>query len=214
MDNKLFKMIGEAVKKAEENGGDLTTKNLKYVATVATDISAKTGVDFEDLFAEGVIAMKKCEEKYDPAKNDNFTKFCATHVRGYMMNVVNRQSTLVHIPVNHLKGFKAGQEKTSEASAVSYERIDSMDYDTLGTVSDDIFTKDKFQILMDGINSLDENSQIAVKMKLRIDEYSNLKKNSMKIIADELEVPVSIANKIYKEAIRKLTKYCQSEYNS
>lgn len=213
MDDKLFRMIGSAVKRAEETGGDLTTKNLRYVVTLATDISSKTGVEFEDLFAEGVIAMKKCEEKYDPSKNDSFTKFCAQHIRGYMMNVVNRQSSLVHIPVNHLKGFKAGQEKKSEAS-VSYERIDSLDYDTLGSVDDDIFTKDKYKILMEGINTLDYNSQIAIKMKLKLDEYSNLKKNSMKIIADELEVPVSIANKIYKDAIKKLTLYCQSEYNS
>lgn len=214
MNNKLFKIIGDAVKNAEKNGGDLTTKNLKYVAHVASEISSKTGVDFDDLFTEGVIAMRKCEEKYDPSKNDNFTKFCATSVRGYMMNYVNRQCNLVHIPVNHLKGFKAGQERTSEAASVSYNHIDSMDYDTLGYVNDDIFHKDKFEILLNGLDTLDENSKIAVKMKLRLDEYAGLKKNSMKVIAEELEVPVYIANQIYKNAIQKLTKYCQAEINS
>lgn len=214
MDSQLFKSIGKAVKNAEKNGGDLTTKNLKYVATVANDIALKTGADFDDLFAEGVIAMKKCEEKYDPEKNDSFTKFCALHIRGYMMNVVNRESNLVHIPVNHLKGFKAGQEKKSEAAEISYNHIDSMDYDTLGSVEDDIFKKDKYQILMDGIANLDENARIAIKMKLRLEEYSNLKKNNMSVIAEELEVPVSMANKIYKDALQKLTKYCRAEYNS
>lgn len=213
MDSKLFKMIGDAVKYAEEHNGDLTTKNLKYVAKVAEDVAKSTGADENELFSEGVIAMKKCEERYDPEKNDNFTKFCATSVRGYMMNYVNRQNSLVHIPVNHLKGYKAGQEAKSEAASVSYEHIDSMDYDTLGMVDDDIFTRDRFEILMEGINNLDENSRIALKMKLRLGEYSDLKKNSMKAIADELEVPVNIANKIYKEALQKITKYCQAEIN-
>lgn len=213
MDSKLFKMIGDAVKVAEKNDGDLTSKNLKYVATVANDIASKTGADFDDLFAEGVVAMKKCEEKYDPAKNDSFTKFCATSVRGYMMNFVNRQTSLVHIPVNHLQGFKAGQETKNEASSISYNYIDAMDYDSLGTVDDEIFTRDKFTILMEGLNTLDENARIAIKMKLRLDEYSGLKKNSMKAIADELEVPLNIANKIYKEALQKLTKYCRAEIN-
>lgn len=211
MDSKLFKIIGDAVKRAEESNGDLTSKNLRYVATVAQDIASKTGADFDELFAEGVIAMKKCEEKYDSNKNDNFTKFCASSIRGYMMNYINRQSSLVHIPVNHLKGFKAGQDIKNEAASISYNHIDSMDYDTLGSVDDDIFNKDRFEILLEGLNRLDENGRIAIKMKLRLDEYSNLKKNSMKAIADELEVPVTIANKIYKEALQKLTKYCTAE---
>lgn len=213
MDNKLFKIIGETVKSAEKNGDDLTSKNLKYVAKVAKDVASKTGADVSDLFAEGVIAMKKCEEKYDPEKNDNFVKFCATSVRGYMMNFVNRQSSLVHIPVNHLKGFKSGQESRDEVSEISYNYIDSMDYDSLGIIDDNVFNRDKFEILMEGLNTLDENARIAIKMKLRIDEYSHLKKNSMKVIADELEVPVNIANKIYKEALQKLTKYCRAEIN-
>lgn len=213
MDSRLFKMIGSAVKHAETHGGDLTTKNLKYVAKVASDVAKRTGADENELLGEGVIAMRKCEERYDPEKNDNFTKYCATSVLGYMMNYVNRQSNLVHIPVNHLKGFKAGQESKTEASSVSYSHIDAMDYDTLGYVDDDIFKRDKFEILMNGINTLDENSKIAIKMKLRIGEYSNLKKNSMKAIAEELEVPVNIASKIYREAVQKITKYCRAEIN-
>ncbi len=211
MDSKLYKLIGKAVDKAEKNGGDLTTKNLRYVVKIATDMSAKSGVDFDELFAEGVIAMKKCEAKYDPEKNDNFVKFCASSVRGYMLNVINRQSSLVHIPVNHQKGFKAGQETKSEASKLSYEHIDSFNYDTLGVTDSDAFTTDRYQILLDGVRQLDENSQIAIKMKLRMGEYETLKKNSMQVIAEELEVPVNIASKIYKEAMTKLTKYCRAE---
>ena len=48
-------------------------------------------------------------------------------------------------------------------------------------------------------------------MKLRLDEYANLDKINMHVIADELEVPVNVANRIYKEALDKLSKYCQAE---
>jgi hypothetical protein len=34
--------------------------------------------------------------------------------------------------------------------------------------------------------------------------------NSMQSIADELEVPLTTANKIFKDAINKLSAYCQA----
>jgi DNA-directed RNA polymerase specialized sigma subunit len=116
MDSKLYSEIGAAVKRAEKNDGDLTTKNLFYVAKVAKDLSSKTGADFDMLFSEGVIAMKKSEEKYDPEKNDSFVKFAGVSVRGYMLNAINRQGSLVHIPVNHQKGFKKGQEAEADTN--------------------------------------------------------------------------------------------------
>lgn len=213
MDSKLHQLIGKAVEDAEKNGGDLTTKNLKYVWRVAEDIAAKTGADAYDLFTEGVIAMKKAEEKYDPSKNDNFTKYCATAVRGYMLNVINRQQSLVHVPVNHIRGFKKGQDTIDDVVNITYDRIDSYDYDTLGTVEHSSMFNDRDQILREGLKTLDPNGQIAMKMKLRLDEYENLEKNNIQTIADELEVPVPRANKIYKDALQKLSKYCQSEIN-
>ena len=36
----------------------------------------------------------------------------------------------------------------------------------------------------------------------------------MQSIADELEVPLNTANKIYKDALEKLKKYCIAAYNS
>lgn len=211
MDSRLFDSINAAVKLAVKNDGDLTTKNLRYVYSVAMDISSKTGIDVDELFAEGVIAMKKCEQKYDPSKNNNFVKSCISSVRGYMMNYVNRMNNLVHIPVNHLKGFKSGQDERTDVSQISYSHIDGMDYDSLGTTDDTIFHRDKFEILMDGINRLDSVAKVAVKIKLKLDEYSDIKKNNMKAIADELDVPVNVASKIYKDAIKKLKKYCKAE---
>jgi hypothetical protein len=35
--------------------------------------------------------------------------------------------------------------------------------------------------------------------------------NNMKAIAETLEVPVPHASKIYKEALTKITAYCQSQ---
>lgn len=213
MDNNLYNLIGKAVSNAEKHGGDLTTKNLKYVWKVAEDISYKTGVDVNDLFVEGVIAMKKAEEKYDPLQNDNFVKYASTSIRGYMLNVVNRQQDIVHVPVNHKKGFKKGQEQHESVSEISYDHIDSYDYDTLGFVDHESIFTDREEILNEGLKRLDENGRIAIKMKLRIGEYVNLEKNNMNVIAEELEVPVNVANRIYKEALTKLSKYCQAEAN-
>lgn len=206
-------MIGDAVKKAQKNGGDLTTQNLKYVWKIAQDLGNKTGVEPYDLFVEGVIAMKKAEQKYDPNLNDSFVKFCSASVRGYMLNYINRGQSLVHIPVNHLQGFTKGQETKSDVSEITYDRIDSYDYDTLGTVDHPGMTTDRYEILQEGLKQLDENSRIAVKMKLRLDEFGQLEKNNMKVIAEKLEVPERVATKIYNEAMTKLKKYCQAEIN-
>ena len=223
MDSRLYSEIGAAVKRAEKNGGDLTTKNLFYVAKVAKDLSLKTGADFDMLFSEGVIAMKKSEEKYDPEKNDNFVKFAGVSVRGYMLNAINRQGTLVHIPVNHQKGFKKGQEAESDTN-VSTIDIDAFNYDTLGMVDGSAFFNERMDILKDGLETLDINGRIALKMKLRLDEYGDMVpseedptkmvykyQNSMKAIAETLEVPVPHASKIYREALTKITEYCQSQ---
>ena len=223
MDSRLYSEIGAAVKRAEKNGGDLTTKNLFYVAKVAKDLSTKTGVDFDMLFSEGVIAMKKSEEKYDPEKNDSFVKFAGVSVRGYMLNAINRQGSLVHIPVNHQKGFKKGQEAESDTNIQTVD-IDAFNYDTLGMVDGSAFFNERMDILKDGLETLDVNSRIALKMKLRLDEYGDMVpdvddptkmvykyQNSMKAIADTLEVPVPHASKIYKEALAKISAYCQSQ---
>ena len=223
MDSRLYSEIGAAVKNAEKNGGDLTTKNLFYVAKVAKDLSSKTGADFDMLFSEGVIAMKKAEEKYDPEKNDNFVKFAGVSVRGYMLNAINRQSSLLHIPVNHQKGFKKGQEAESDTNFQTVD-IDAFNYDTLGMVDGSAFFNERMDILKDGLEKLDVNGRIALKMKLRLDEYGDMipseedstkmvykYQNSMKAIADTLEVPVPHATKIYKEALAKITEYCRSQ---
>ena len=223
MDSKLYNEIGAAVKRAEKNGGDLTTKNLFYVAKVAKDLSSKTGADFDMLFAEGVIAMKKCEERYDPEKNDSFVKFSGVSVRGYMLNAINRQGSLVHIPVNHQKGFKKGQEAEADTNIQTVD-IDAFNYDTLGMEDGSAFFNERMDILNDGLKTLDINSRIALKMKLRLDEYGDMipsdedptkmvykYENNMKAIADELEVPVTHASKIYKEALTRISAYCQSQ---
>ena len=223
MDSRLYSEIGSAVKYAEKNGGDLTTKNLFYVAKVAKDLSAKTGTDFDMLFSEGVIAMKKSEEKYDPEKNDTFVKFAGVAVRGYMLNAINRQSSLVHIPVNLQKGFKKGKE-AEQGTDVKTIDIDAFNYDTLGSVDGNVFFNERMDILNEGLNKLDINGRIALKMKLRLDEYGDMVpsdedptkmvykyQNNMKAIAETLEVPVTHASKIYKDALMKITEYCQSQ---
>ena len=214
MDTNLYKLIGKAVEEAEKHNKDLTSKNLRYVWKVAEDISLKTGVDIHDLFVEGVIAMKKAEEKYDPTLNDNFVKYCASSIRGYMLNVVNRQQDIVHVPVNHKKGFKKGQEERESVTEITYDHIDSYNYDSLGSVEHENIFTDREEILKEGLKRLDENGRIAIKMKLRMDEYVDLEKNNMSVIAEELEVPVNVANRIYKEALTKLSKYCQAEISA
>lgn len=225
MDSKLYNDIGKAVDFAKKNGGSLTEQNLRYVVKVAQDIANKTGADFDELLGEGVIAMIEAEKKYDPSKNDKFVKAAAMFVRGYMLNYLNRQGSLVHIPANHLKGFKKGQDRFEE-SKIEYCPIDATNYDTLGEIDNSAFEINKDEIIQEGLKTLDINGRIAMEMKLHLGKYSEQLdstgkdkivwkyNNSMKDIADELEVPLNTANKIYKDAFEKLKKYCMAAANS
>ena len=145
----------------------------------------------------------------------------AMSVRGYMLNSINRQGSLVHIPVNHLKGFKKGQDR-KEDSVLEYCPIDASNYDTLGEEDNAAFQTDRYAIIQEGLKTLDINGRIAMEMKLRLGKYAEELPsegkdrvefkygNSMQSIADELEVPLSTANKIYKEAMDKLSAYCRA----
>lgn len=225
MDSKLYGEIGKAVEYARKNGGSLTEQNLLYVVKLANDISSKTGADFDMLLGEGVIAMMKAEQKYDKEKNDCFAKSTCMSVRGYMLNAINRQTSLVHVPANHMQGFKKGQARLSK-SKIEYSQIDASNYDTLGTSYNDAFLNDRDIILQDGLKKLDINGRIAIEMKLRIGKYAKMVpdennpdkmvyqyQNNLHAIAEELEVPVPTANKIYKDAFSKLSTYCQKAMN-
>lgn len=212
MDSRYYEEIGKAVERAKKEGGDLTTQNLLYVVKIANNEANKTGADVNDLIAVGTEAMKKVELKYDETKNDNFVKACGQSVRGEMLNFINRQSGLVHVPVNHQKGFKKGQE-AKENTNITYSSIDDEDYDTLGECSNYAFSNERDEILRKGLETLDEYGRKTIKMKLRMDEYSNLKYNNFKVMAEELELTVPIVRKIYLEAFEKLSRYCQEEIN-
>ena len=212
MDSKYYEEIGKAVEQARKHGGDLTTQNLLYVVKVAINVAKETGADENDLIAIGAEAMKKVEKKYDPTKNDKFVKACALAVRYEMMNFVNRQTNLVHIPVNHQSGFRKGQEAKKETS-ISYQSIEFEDYDNLGECSNDAFSDERYEILKKGIKTLSPAGQKSIKIKLRLDEYKNLEHNNFQFMADELEVPLPVARKIYNDAFEKLSIFCQKEMN-
>ena len=120
-----------------------------------------------------------------------------------------------------MKGFKRGQDRLEE-SKIDYCPIDATDYDTLGEVDNSAFEIDRDAILQEGLKTLDINGRIAVEMKLHLGKYAETLpsegkdklvykyNNSMKDIAEELEVPLNTANKIFKDAITKLSKYCQA----
>ena len=82
---------------------------------------------------------------------------------------------------------------------------------------------------MDGLNRLGGAARTAMEMKLRIGKYGEQEqveskngktewkwkyKNNIQSIADELEVTVPMANKIYKDALSKLSNYCQKTYKA
>lgn len=212
MDSRYYEEIGKAVERAKKEGGDLTTQNLLYVVKIANNEANKTGVDVNDLIAVGTEAMKKVETKYDKNKNDNFVKMCGRYIRGELMNFINRQGGLVHIPVNHQKGFKKGQE-AKENTNITYQSIEVDDYDKFGECDSYAFANEREEILRNGLNTLDEYGRKTIKMKLRMDEYKNLKQNNFKVMAEELELTIPIVRKIYNEALEKLSNYCQKEIN-
>lgn len=82
------------------------TKNLKlYVELIAKKYEG-LGVPVEDLIQEGYIGIFKAKEHFDKTKNVKFSSYAIWWIRQSIINALNTQSRLVHMPFGKINLFR------------------------------------------------------------------------------------------------------------
>lgn len=181
----------------------LTTANLKFVIVLSRQYQGK-GVDFDDLVAEGNIALFKAACKYDATKsNCRFTSYAAPFVHKALEETIRKYDDMNKDSSSNSQSSK--QKVSIEAPLngrdnVSYLNIlpndDSPLADSLVTqnaVSDEI---------ANGLILLNDRERDVIRLYFGI----NCEKQTMAEIASVLELKRERVRQIRDKALRKMRK--------
>jgi RNA polymerase sporulation-specific sigma factor len=75
----------------------LVEKHVGLVHAVALRFRPSLGLDYEDLVQEGMLALIRAAELFDPKQGTEFTTYATTTIRHRLIKTVSR-SKLIHIP--------------------------------------------------------------------------------------------------------------------
>jgi RNA polymerase primary sigma factor len=64
--------------------------HLKVVAKIAWSFNKTTGIEFEELYSEGCLALCEAIPEYDPDKDCKLTTFIYRRVQNHLINTVKR----------------------------------------------------------------------------------------------------------------------------
>jgi len=76
----------------------LVKANLRLVIVVAKEYR-NMGLPFLDLISEGNIGLFQAAKRFDPAKGNRFSTYCAIWIRQYIRRALGNQSRTIRIPV-------------------------------------------------------------------------------------------------------------------
>ncbi len=74
----------------------LVLSNLRLVKSIVNTFKG-CGIEPDDLFSEGVKGLVKAAKKYIPDKG-KFATYAHPHIRGEIMNYIDKNRTLTHVP--------------------------------------------------------------------------------------------------------------------
>lgn len=181
----------------------LTTANLKFVIVLSRQYQGK-GVDFDDLVAEGNIALFKAACKFDATKsNSRFTSYAAPFVHKALEDYINKYNDTNNESSHNVQSSNStvsidaplhGRDNVSYLNIIPNE--DSPLADSLlsqNAVSDDI---------ANGMMALNERERDVIRLYYGI----GCEKQTMAEIATVLELKRERVRQIRDKALRKMRK--------
>ncbi|SMO68834.1 sigma-70 family RNA polymerase sigma factor [Propioniciclava tarda] len=87
--------------------GRFVRANLKLVQMVTHPVAARTGVDIDDLFQEGVLGLLEAVRRYNPARGARFATFALPWIRMRVTEAAVTRCGGVDLPVRRAKAWTA-----------------------------------------------------------------------------------------------------------
>lgn len=170
--------------KRVSNSENRVESNLKLVIAVANKYSVFA--DINDLISEGTIGLCFADRNYKSDKCDSFIPYAKLCIETYIRNYLRDMNNTV----------KVGQLDQKEGSRCYSESLfyndeegnEILRKDVISAVDTDEIKSDeevKFYAFNKAISELPVLNQKVIKMRLKLDEYSDIEDNSLGFISSE-----------------------------
>lgn len=133
---ELAYIIRKGGKDAKAAREQLIKANLKFVVSVANKYKSHL-LELSDLISEGNLGLLKAVELFDETKGFKFISFAVWHIHQAILDALNKNSSLVHLPQNRqkiLQRFRQMQEdmlqkEQRQVSVEEFCEVSGFDYD-------------------------------------------------------------------------------------
>lgn len=206
--------------------------NLRFAESIANKFKNEH-IDSEDIRSAAIVGLNTAFAKFKPDTGNKFITFATMEIKGAIMNLINSQESIVHIPANVLRKRRqlnklvdAGEELCAEdrdaldAASVRFDSLndkvsknvdtdnDKMSLVTYGTMlADDLFTADYDTNYSDQSKIcktlLNTLSEREAYIVLSVNGFKNEEKN-FRDLEKELGLTHERIRQIYNKAIAKL----------
>lgn len=176
MDN-LFKSIGKVSK-----SNNRVEANLRLV--VATAKKYMMFADINDLISEGTIGLCYADQNYVPEKCDSFIPYAKLCIETYIKNYLRDMNNTVKVgQIDQKNGCSCYSESLFHIMDDGNVVLRTEVINSVGT--DDIISLEelKYNAFNKAIDELPTLSQKVIKMRLKLDEYSDIEDNSLGYIS-------------------------------
>ena len=106
----------------------ITKKHIRTIGNIARRVSASSGVDYEELYGEGIDKLDRIRNNFRPELGKPFDAYLAICIRGHCLNYLRDKSFLSSVKrsylylYNHSRKFKTLQQ-ASDALVVPLELL-------------------------------------------------------------------------------------------
>jgi len=176
--NSFYKEI----ERANKVNNNRVVSHLKLVVRIANKYAMYA--DVNDLISEGTIGLCYADRSYSEDKCDAFLPYAKLCIESYIRNYLRDMNNVVRVgQLDQKDGARCYSESLFYTDDESNEvlRSDVIEaVDTYDIMSTDAITYNAFQ---KGLDALPDVSRTVMKMRLKLDEYSDLDDNSLGNIA-------------------------------
>lgn len=193
------------------NTSPLVINNLSLVHRCIRGIKIPKLLEYEDLFQAGCEGLVQASKRFDAKKGFCFSTYAYKYIKGYILRAIRKNSSLVHIPVYKLLQYSNGdtdsQVKVSYINGILWDTVEVSKHITIDDTNKMERTID-YYLLRRLINRY--KHKLTPKQKNALEIYYNITNdnegNTLKMVADKLDVSTERARQLINRAIANLRK--------